>query len=528
MKNFLNKNFARTGTLLKFAFRRERIVSVIWILSVVITVAIVAPVFEGVLADNQPLIEMLQTPAMVAMMGPVFDTAPGAIFAAMMLLFVAIAAAVMNIFFILRHTRADEERGRAEVLRSLPIGRLSSLAAALTGALIINIVLAILLFASLAFLPFDGFGISGAIVFALSVGLGGFIFAALSAVFSQFFQNTRTASASAFGLLTVFYLMRMVGDAAVPMLSFFSPLGLVLRAQAFAGNIIWPLVILFVLSLIFMCAALWLNVIRDIDQGIIPSRKGRQRAGGLLKNSFGLSFKLVRTMLISFAVGIFLLGATYGAVMGQMEDFIANNEMLSQMFGDAEGFVTMIIMVMGVLACVPVMLVQKRLVAEEKAGRLEGIFSAPISRVRMFCGYYIIAAASAVFMLFIGFIGLWAASAAVLDVPPSFVLLFGQVMVYLPAVLLMAGLAGLLVGVLPDKGYIAWIYLGFSLFISYIGSMLQMPSWMQFLTPFGYVSDILHVGNVAVAARLTGLSAVAVGLAAIGLVAYKKRDIKNI
>ncbi len=43
-----------------------------------------------------------------------------------MLLLTAMAVGIMSILLVTRHTRADEEDGRIEMIRSLPAGRLAN------------------------------------------------------------------------------------------------------------------------------------------------------------------------------------------------------------------------------------------------------------------------------------------------------------------------------------------------------------------------------------------------------------------
>ena len=63
--------------------------------------------------------------------------------------FAAVAAALMSIFLVVRHTRADEESGRLELLSATPIGRRAPLAGVLLVAVAANVVLALLTVAAL-------------------------------------------------------------------------------------------------------------------------------------------------------------------------------------------------------------------------------------------------------------------------------------------------------------------------------------------------------------------------------------------
>ena len=80
----------------------------------------------------------------------------GAIMAHQMLLFTAVTVAIMNIFLTIRHTRSDEEQGRIEVIRSLPVGRLSSAAATMLVLFLTNLSLGVLTALGLGILGLEG------------------------------------------------------------------------------------------------------------------------------------------------------------------------------------------------------------------------------------------------------------------------------------------------------------------------------------------------------------------------------------
>src|SRR5690625_5655530 len=85
--------------------------------------------------ERQALAETMRSPAIAAMVGQGYGLdhyTNGAMMAHQMLLFTGIAVAIMSILFVARHTRADEEDGRIELIRSLPTGRLSNLTATIS------------------------------------------------------------------------------------------------------------------------------------------------------------------------------------------------------------------------------------------------------------------------------------------------------------------------------------------------------------------------------------------------------------
>src|SRR5699024_11809076 len=143
--------YQHTGKLTSFILRRDRIRIPIWFIAIIGFVIAVAYVFEnayGEHGEREAMAETMKNPAMIAMVGKGYgidDYTLGAMMAHQMLLFTAIAVAIMSILFVVRHTRADEEAGRIELIRSFPTGRLANLSATIIVAFGMNILLVILL-----------------------------------------------------------------------------------------------------------------------------------------------------------------------------------------------------------------------------------------------------------------------------------------------------------------------------------------------------------------------------------------------
>jgi len=117
----LAKQFNNSLQLAKFILKKERISSVAWLLILLFITVFVAIAFANVFGAAEEMAgiaETMQNPAMVAMVGPVYGLEKynlGIMYAQMMLLFIAITVAAMNIFLVVNHTRKDEEAGRIEL-----------------------------------------------------------------------------------------------------------------------------------------------------------------------------------------------------------------------------------------------------------------------------------------------------------------------------------------------------------------------------------------------------------------------------
>jgi len=111
----MRRYFANTGRLVRFMLRRERIVSLLWLVSLILfSYSLAAGMGEMFDAPaRQALAETMKNPAMIAMMGPVYGAenyTVGAMYSQTMFLWVTMAVEAMNVFLVVRHTRADEER----------------------------------------------------------------------------------------------------------------------------------------------------------------------------------------------------------------------------------------------------------------------------------------------------------------------------------------------------------------------------------------------------------------------------------
>ncbi len=117
----------------------------------------------------------------------------------------------MNIFLVTRHTRADEEAGRTELLGSAIVGRRAPLSAALIVAGLANLALILLLTASMVS---NGLPVSGSLALSLSIGLAGAAFAGIAAVIARCATTSRGANGAASAILGLFFLIRAAGDLA--------------------------------------------------------------------------------------------------------------------------------------------------------------------------------------------------------------------------------------------------------------------------------------------------------------------------
>jgi len=524
--------------------------STVWILFLVLFSMALAPAMDGMFdaEARQTFAESFNNPIMVAMMGPVYKTAEGiytvgAMYSGNMLLWVMIAVAVMNIFLVVRHTRADEERGRTEVVRSLPTGRLANLHATMLAAAAVNAALALLTGLGLAAMGVESMGLGGSMLYGVALGVTGLFFAAVAALFSQLSASSRGAAGYAFMALGVFYMIRAAGDAnGNELLACLSPLGLIQRSQIYVENHLWPSLVLLLATVLLAGVVYALNAIRDMGQGFIPARPGRKEASKLLQSPFGLAFRLLRNTLITWFIVMLLLGASYGSVINDIYTFVGDSPEYLSIVGvptaalalltdDAKAkividyFGSFVNAMMALICMVPLLTAAMKPRNEEKEGRTEQVLARVVPRGTYLAGYVILAfVASALLQLATAY-GLYASADAMSETNPF--TLGGLVqanLAYLPALWAMIGAAVLLVGLFPRASGAIWGYYGFVCFVSFVGGMPDLlPEWLLALSPMHYIARLpLEEINYVPLAILT---AIAAALTAMGFLGYRRRDV---
>jgi len=547
-------DFNNTGNLVKFIFRRERFITTAWILILVVFSMGVAPAMADMFPDaasRNQFAAAFNNPIMVAMMGPIYGAdnyTSGAMYGGLMLLWYAIAIAVMNIFFVVRHTRADEQSGRVEVVRSLPTGRLANLNATMISAVIINLILGLFTGLGLAVLGIESMGFAGSMIYGAASAAIGIVFASIAAVFSQLFSNASGATGISFASIGLFYMIRAAGDMqGNEILSCISPLGLMLRSQTYVENNIWPSLVLLLIAFVLSVLALKLNSMRDLGQGFIAARPGRATASLALRSPFGLAWRLLRTSLIVWAILLFTLGASYASVIGEIDSFIGDSPEYMTILGvpvdqlpslskadqskiivDSYGiFVTLM---MTLLAIVPLINTALKIRTEEKEGRSENVVTKAVPRCKYMAGYVVIAFIASVILQVMTASGLYFTAAYLTgdSNPLSFSELFKSFFAFLPALWIMIGLTVFLVGLIPKATSVVWVYFGVVTFTSFIGRLVFTGNlaWVMNITPLHFVSQPDPATDTYTIdfTPLIVMTAIAAVLTIIGFISFRKRD----
>lgn len=527
--------FAGTGTLTRAALRRSRLMIAAWIAAFVVVATTSAKATVGLypsVADRLEAARSLNaSQALIAVFGRVYDpTSIGAIAMIKLGGFGSVFVAMLAVLLVVRHTRADEEAGRLELVGATAVGRRAPLAAAFAVVVVTNVALAAAtaIGLTLAELPF-----AGSLAFGLAWGGVGLAFGAIGAVAAQCTTSSRTATALGAAVLAFVYLLRAVGDAAggdgPTWLTWTSPIGWAQQFRPYAGNRWWVLLITVGFTAVVGAAAFALSARRDLGTGVLPARPGRAAAAPSLRTPQALAWRLQRVSFAGWAIAFGLVGALFGNLASSVGDFVNNPsarsffEKLGGTRGLTDAYLSVELGFAGLAAAAYGIQAVGRLHAEETALRAEPVLATAVHRLRWAASHVAVAVAGVVVMLLAVGVGAGAAHAARVGDAGEFGRVLGAALVQIPAALVPVAIAVAAFGIAPRYTGLGWAALAVFVVLGEFGPLLDLSPWLADLSPFAHVPKL--PGAAFTAVPLVALTGVAALVAAAGAAGLRRRDI---
>ena len=475
-------------------------------------------------------------PAFIAMAGPAraLDTVGGQVFWQASA-FGAVLVGLMSMFLIGRHTRAEEESGRDELVRSAAIGRHAPMAAALSVALLANLAVGLLVAASLiATQPGDSplKGLPLPVADSLATGLGlvacGAVFSATALVAAQLTHSTRAMYAVAGAVIGVAYALRAVGDVGNQALSWLSPIGWYQAMAAYHALTWWPIVALVAAAAAITIAAFALFERRDVGSGLWPSRPGPSNASRGLQTGLGVAWRLQRGAVYGWTLGLLLTGLSYGSIGNSVEDLLGDSGMVEAMGAGAtdnlvDGFYAASSVMLALIAGGFAISSTLRPRAEEDAGRAEALLATGLSRSAWLAGHLVVTVGGTVLAVAAGGFGMGLGFALSTGDNDAILRLGLPTLAQVAPVLVLSACALLLYGVAPRLLVLAWLPLAFAVVVLMFGEPLQIPQAVQSLSPFEHLA--LAPAEEYRWAPVLAVGAVAAALLLAGQLAFTRRDI---
>ena len=524
-------NFSGTLGMLRLYLRRDRVSLPLWVLLLSVPLA---TVYVGSIEKVYPTqaaragfaASIMASPAQRALYGQIYNDSLGAVGiwkAGMFHLLIAVAV----ILTVIRHTRADEETGRTELVDSTAVGRYASLSAALMLSFGASVATGAIGAAGLLTTDVPA---AGSLAFGAALAGSGLVFTAVAAVAAQLSPSARFARGVAFAVLGAAFTLRAIGDAGDGKLSWFSPLGWSLQVRPYAGDRWWVLLLHLATATVLTMVAYRLLAGRDVGAGLIAERAGPGTAPAALGNVFGLAWRLDRGALLLWTIGLCLYGLLMGSVVHGIGDELGDStvarDIVARMGGTSaleEAFIAVAFTMMGMAAAAFTISLTLRLHQEESGQRAETTLAGAVSRTRWLASHLVAAMIGSAFaMLVSGLAGGLVYGIAAGDVGGKLATVVGSAAVQLPAVWLLSAVTLALFGLAPRFTPVAWgVLVGF-IALYLIGSLAGFPQWLLDLEPFAHIP---RVGSGFTAVPLLWLLAIDAMLIVLGAMAFRRRDL---
>ncbi|MGO2360668.1 MAG: ABC transporter permease [Brachybacterium tyrofermentans] len=519
----MREDLTGTGLLLRLGLRRDRLRLPIW------TVAIAAfvPFFFSSLADTAgedpqgAVDDLAQAQTMLAIFaGPVYglDAVTLQKYFLMYNQEFLIAAALMSILLVVRHTRGEEQSGRAELVRSAVIGRHAPLTAALLVGVITNAVLAALLFVGALGI---GFGASDAALYGVSIAATGLFFAAVTAVAVQVVESGRAAGGIAGVVLAAASIGRGAaaaqGEDSVAL--WFSPMAWANLTKPITDPTWWPVLLTMGSGAVFAAVGYALSVRRDVGLGFFAPRRGRVGASRWLSSPFALALRMQRRTILWWALAMGLLGMVWGSLVGTGEAI----EGSEAMFGTEleRGYLSLLGVTQTLLVGVFALTSMARVRSEEVDGRLDSALGTATGRFSWLGSWTLVTVLGTGLLLLVSGLGLGLAAFGATGHAALLSASVGGVVGRFPELLALIGISALLYGIGPRWQGLTWVVFGYGVVIRFFGQSL--PDAVQQLSIFQHIPRMPAEEFSVV--PLVYLSVGGVALVGAALFAFRHRDL---
>ena len=538
------------GPLLRLRIRRDRVQLTIWMAAffglALFAVSAVDASF-GTLAEREALIRIaVGSPTILIFRGEPQGADADAVIFFLLFAFLATLVAFMSSFLAVRHSRAEEESGRSELISATPAGRLVPLlATALHG---IAAALVAGLAVGLGFL-IGGLDPAGTITTGAAIAGTGIAFLGVGLLAGQVMRTSRGANGLGAAIIALAYILRAFGDAggtasadglsltsAWP--SWLSPIGWGQQTDAFTANRPAPLLLDLALAAVLFAVVALLQSRRDLGSSLVGERPGPERAPRTLGGSLGLAWRLQRAPMAGWA----LAGLVFGLLAGTLGETVVELVESSAQIGDAlarmaggrasiiDLYTDTIFGLVGLVAAAAATQAMIRMRQEEAGGSAELLLALPLRRDRWMADYLLVGVVAITLVLVVatggaaaGLVGS-AEAAGTTDTADRVASAVASGMAQAPAALLILAIAALLFAVVPRISTgLSWGVLLAAGFIGEFGELFGLPDWLLNLSPFTH-TPVIGAADVdwSGAWWMLGLALVGAVLAGVGI---RRRDL---
>lgn len=443
-------------------------------------------------------------------------------------LYLLVMSALMSLLLVVRHTRQEEQTGRAELVRAGVVGRHAPMMATLVNVVVSNAVIAFATFVVMT--GIGGFGAGGSVLFAVALAANGLAFAGVATITAQVTAYSRAASGSAGMVLGAAFVLRAAGDMVSQggsLLSWCSPLGWGQQTAPFVLDRWWPLLLTVGFAAATTSTGFVLSTRRDFGAGLRQVSPGRAEARPSLGTPWGLVLRLQRATILGWTASLAVSGLLYGAftdaLMGTLEDL---PDVFLELFGEDDllaGYLAYMAVFMAYLAGMYAIHAVQGMRSEEVEGRAEAVLSTAVGRSTWCAAHVGVAAVAASVMMAITGLATGLGAALVTGDAHHLADMTWAHLNQVPAVLVVLGVAALFVGWAPRALPLTWAVVVYGLLVGTFGELMNLPRVVFDVSPYEHLARLPQEAFSPVPAVL--LTLLAAALAALGMLGFSRRDL---
>ena len=559
-----NDTLANMGTYLMFTLKRNWVRFVVWFVLVVGMLAFIATYYQGLFAGDagakelQTFVQTVNSPALLSMVGLI--THPVSIAGATWCKAFMMSALMLGIgivFLMTRNLRADEDQGRAELVRAYPLGIHSRLAASVILMSALSIVIGVftaLVMSSLNLCELNGQAMCAnpgpsAWVFGLSLTGAGLVGVGIGALTNELAPSSGSANGMGTGLFGLFYLMRIIGDVQTTWtpgvsadgfqtmtpsgwgqwLTWVSPIGWSQKMDPWGANLVWPLLLSVAFTAVLVALAWALQSRRDLGDSIAPERTGKANASRTLTTVWGLGARLQRGSLIGWFIGVFVFAAVFGSVTTAMHDLLTSanlagidnlhltTNLLSVV---ANLFMPLLALVVSIFAAQSATMMR----SDESRGVLESQLGTSVGRTSWVLQRLAVTFVAVLILLFICGLALGSTFDSLVPDANQMWPIIGSFYAYVPACMIVAGIFVLGFGWWPRFSVaVTWIVIGALWVIMIVGLAVPIPKAVLDAMPFNATPKVPY--DAMNWPPVLWLTLVTVVFIVLGLVGFRRRNV---
>ncbi|MCP2358456.1 ABC-2 type transport system permease protein [Nonomuraea thailandensis] len=460
-----------TWTLTKLVLRRERFIAPLWILLLAALAAGQVQRYATAIPDIAAFArEMAANQALTAFAGQVHSATLAGMAVWKNADAIYTILGLIMILTVIRHSRGEEESGRAEL-----------------------------------------------------VGAG------LGAVAAQLTQTARTAVGVAALGLGLSYVLRFLADGSgLTALTWLSPQGWSHLVRPYGDDNVAVLLLSLTFTTTAVALAYRLLTRRDLGHGLIPERPG-PASSDRLRSPLSLAWRLQKGLLGGWIAGYAIAGLVLGALATSIEEVARQGAAVEEFFRRytaspeatmTDAYLWLIVLSLGYVSALYPLLALLRLRNEETTGHAELLLSAPVSRLRWVTGHLLFALAGTVLILAAAGLTMGLVAGA-----PGKVLT--GALVQAPATWILAGAGALAFGLLPRAAAaISWTaFLFVNLFGEVLGPILGIDYWIaKYAVPYPNLPMVIS-GEPFTATTVLIMAGITTALTATGLAAIRRRAV---